>query len=94
MIRLINLITLFVLFSSLPFSLSAQNEGEKVLKIMGDRYSPPYEYVNREQEPIGFNIDLIKEIMKRLDLPYKIELEFWNYALDSWVCFVLSSRSI
>ncbi len=36
---------------------------------------PPYTFLNRDGEPAGFNIDLIKTILKRLDIPYVIRLK-------------------
>lgn len=36
---------------------------------------PPYTFLNKDGEPQGFNIDLIKAIMKRLDIPYIIRLK-------------------
>ena len=64
-------------------SSATTKEGKKTIKIVGDKYAPPYEYLNREFEPIGFNVDLIKEIMERLDQPYVIELGVWDDVLDS-----------
>ncbi len=36
---------------------------------------PPYTFLNRDGEPAGFNIDLIKTILRRLDIPYIIKLK-------------------
>lgn len=36
---------------------------------------PPYTFLNKDGEPDGFNIDLIKIIMRRLDIPYIIRLK-------------------
>lgn len=35
---------------------------------------PPYTFLNKDGEPEGFNIDLIKAIMHKLDIPYIIRL--------------------
>ena len=64
-------------------SSATTKKGKKTIKSVGDKYAPPYEYFNREFEPIGFNVDLIKEIMERLDQPYVIELGVWDDVLDS-----------
>lgn len=35
---------------------------------------PPYTFLNNDGEPMGFNIDLVKIILKRLNIPYIIKL--------------------
>ena len=42
--------------------------------ILGDKFYPPYEQLNDNGQPEGFAIDLIKEVMKRLKIPYTIRL--------------------
>jgi PAS domain S-box-containing protein len=42
--------------------------------ILGDKFYPPYEQLNDKGQPEGFTIDLIKEVMKRLNIPYTIKL--------------------
>lgn len=36
---------------------------------------PPFSYMNDEGEPEGFNIDLVKEMLKRLNVPFVIKLK-------------------
>ncbi|MGN1263851.1 MAG: PAS domain S-box protein, partial [Prevotella sp.] len=36
---------------------------------------PPYTFLNKEGEPVGFNIDLVKTILRKLDIPYIIRLK-------------------
>lgn len=36
---------------------------------------PPYTFLNKDGEPSGFNIDLIKTILRKLDIPYIIRLK-------------------
>lgn len=43
--------------------------------MMGDKFYPPYEQMNEQGEPIGFTIDLIKIVMKRMNKPYVITLK-------------------
>ena len=40
----------------------------------------PYTFLNEDGEPVGFNIDLIKMLMKELDIPYVIKLKPSNEA--------------
>ena len=36
---------------------------------------PPFSFINEEGQPDGFNIALVKEMMKRLNVPYVIKLK-------------------
>ena len=42
----------------------------------------PYAFLNDTGEPVGYNIDLLKLIFKRLDIPYKIKLKPVKEALS------------
>lgn len=48
---------------------------EETLIIRGSNDFFPFEYLNRRGEPEGFNIDLIKAIMKKLNRNYQLKLE-------------------
>ena len=43
---------------------------------------PPYTFLNKDGEPMGYNIDLIKIILKRLDIPYIIKLRSTSEAYN------------
>jgi ABC-type amino acid transport substrate-binding protein/nitrogen-specific signal transduction histidine kinase/PAS domain-containing protein len=61
---------------------STQSAGKKTssntlpdtVHILGDQFYPPYEFYNTQGVPEGFTIDLIKEVMHRLNIPYTIKL--------------------
>lgn len=42
----------------------------------------PYSFLNENGEPVGYNIDLLKLICKRLDIPYVIKLKPTSEALE------------
>ena len=46
--------------------------------IGGDNQYPPYEYLDDNGQPAGFNVDLTRAIAKQLNLAVKIELDQWN----------------
>lgn len=76
-------IFLILLFFCITAQLFSQNNlfsGEKVLFVSGN--NPPYEYINKQGEIEGYNIDLVKEIMKRINSDYEIKLFNWNDALE------------
>ena len=41
----------------------------------------PYTFLNEAGDPVGYNIDLLKLIMKRLDIPYIVKLKPTSQAL-------------
>jgi len=49
-----------------------------ILKIGGDSDFPPYEFINENGEPDGFNIDILKAVLKVQGIDYNIELNTWN----------------
>jgi len=49
----------------------------KTYLVRGDRYYPPFEFINEKGKPDGFNVDLFKAIAAELDLSYKLELGLW-----------------
>jgi len=76
------------LIANLVFiSLSAQNYGDntvenRILKVRGDQYYPPYEFLNDKGEPDGFNVELFRVMAEQLELKYEIELGPWNQVRD------------
>jgi two-component sensor histidine kinase/ABC-type amino acid transport substrate-binding protein len=63
------LILSFLLFTSNNFAL---------IKVGGDNNFPPYEFINSEGNPDGFNIDILKAVFKVKGIDYTIELDVWN----------------
>src|SRR5690554_728701 len=45
--------------------------------VKGDQFYPPYEFINAEGEPDGFNVELFREIAKELNFEYELQLEPW-----------------
>lgn len=66
---------LLVCFTSLGY---AQNQNMKMLSIGGDFNYPPYEYLDSNQTPRGYNIDLSNEIGKILGLQIQFKLSKWS----------------
>jgi signal transduction histidine kinase/ABC-type amino acid transport substrate-binding protein/CheY-like chemotaxis protein len=60
------------------------SDSQKKLTIKGDKAFPPYEFINKNGQPDGFDIDLIKAIMDRIGQPYSIELDSWNDAFKDF----------
>ena len=58
--------------------LEAAGRGKSRIVIGGDRDFPPYEYLDANGEPAGFNVDLTRAIARRMNLSVDIRLNTWN----------------
>lgn len=50
----------------------------KLLVEVTDQAYPPFSYINDSGEVVGFDIDISKEIAKRLGVDYKVETPSWE----------------
>ncbi|MFW5828369.1 MAG: transporter substrate-binding domain-containing protein, partial [Alkalispirochaeta sp.] len=50
--------------------------------VGGDSNYPPFEFINEEGEPDGFNVDLIRAIARELGLTVEFRLGPWNQVVD------------
>jgi PAS domain S-box-containing protein len=63
------------------------------LCVQGDWNYPPYEYIDEDGTPTGFNVDLFDAIAEVTGLHYKLELKPWNEArssLENGTCDVIT----
>lgn len=73
----------FLIIAAIISSITAKaqnNNGLKYTKqdplVYEDLWDmPPYSFMNEEGQPSGFNVDLVKEIMKRLNVPFVVKLK-------------------
>lgn len=56
----------------------AGTAGRSRLIIGGDSNYPPYEYLDENGQPAGFNVDLTRAIAEDLGLPIEIQLGTWS----------------
>ena len=90
MVRMVTI--LFTIHYSLftPLSAMADNAPDSIVSFSTERplvYEDawdlwPYSFLNENGEPVGYNIDLLKLICKRLDIPYVIKLKPTSEALE------------
>ncbi len=90
MVRMVTI--LFTIHYSLftPLSAKADNAPDSIVRFSTERplvYEDawdlwPYSFLNENGEPVGYNIDLLKLICKRLDIPYVIKLKPTSEALE------------
>lgn len=77
-------ILFFILMTGTPQYVRAYTDSIKsaVIKapliIKGDHFYPPYEFINDNGEPDGFNVELMRALAKELKLEYRLELDVWT----------------
>jgi signal transduction histidine kinase len=73
---------LFVLFCTPSTSLAAPapavTAATHVIKVGGDNNYPPYEFIDSDGKPTGFNVELTQAIAEVMGLNVKIRLGKWN----------------
>lgn len=55
---------------------------ERPLRIVSDWNFAPYEYSNDTGDPDGYNVDIIKEILDNLEIPYIFIMREWSQAVE------------
>ena len=50
----------------------------EVVQVGGDRFYPPYEYLDKEGNPAGFNVELTRAIARVMGMEVEIHLEAWG----------------
>ena len=55
---------------------------KKTILIKGDRTYAPFEFINCNGQPDGFNVELTKAIMEEQGLQYKLELGDWATVIE------------
>ena len=79
-------VLLFYLLTFLPFLRAANSNfgytKEKPLIIVCDWDFRPFEFVNVEGEPAGYNIDVLELIFDQLDIPHKFVMQDWHVATN------------
>ncbi len=58
--------------------IEAAGRGKSRIVIGGDRDFPPYEFLDANGQPAGFNVDLTRAIARRMNLPVEIRLDTWS----------------
>jgi signal transduction histidine kinase/ABC-type amino acid transport substrate-binding protein/PAS domain-containing protein len=76
-------LAVFVLFVFIRGNCAEINPNSlQTIRIIGDKYYPPYEMLDEQGNPVGFCVDLIKEVMKRLNKPYTLRLVSRNEIMN------------
>ena len=78
---------LLALLLCLPLGLPAANEfpeytDEHPLVVVCDWDFRPFEFLDSEGQPAGYNIDVLDMIFERLDIPHKFVMQEWHVATN------------
>lgn len=71
--------------SSYVYATDSINLYNKVIIVKGDNQYCPFEFINNNGEPDGFNVELFKALMTHAGLKYKLSLCDWAVAQDELV---------
>ena len=75
---------LFTIVTSLPAANTFGYSKEHPLVIVGDWDFRPFEFINTEGEPAGYNVDVLNIILDKLDIPHKFVMEDWHMATSKF----------
>lgn len=75
---------LFVVSCEVAWAGAVQTAPVRQLVIKGDRAFPPYEFINEQGKPDGFNVELIHAVMKKVGIPYTLSLEYWPQVVEEF----------
>src|SRR5574344_317762 len=71
------------------------------LVISGNATFYPFEYLNEDDKPSGFNVELLQAVMKELRIPYRYEMKKWNNVVQSFqdgkadvICMMYSDERV
>ena len=68
--------TFIIILCFVPFKIQAREyTREHPLVIEGNWSYPPLEFLDKNGDPQGFNMDMLRILMKRLNIPYVIKLK-------------------
>lgn len=55
-----------------------KNHGDKVIIVGGNRAYPPYEYLDKDGQPAGYNVDLTRAIAKVMGMKVEFRFGAWS----------------
>ncbi len=55
-----------------------RNLESDVVQVGGDRFYPPYEFIDKDGNPAGFNVDLTRAIARAMGMEVEIHLGAWG----------------
>ena len=82
--KTINLILLLTIYQTiLPIYAVSKSTDTTTIRIVGDRMYPPYEFLDNNNNPTGFVVDLVKAVMDDMGRKYTLELCHFTDAVEA-----------
>lgn len=82
--KTINLILLLTIYQTiLPIYAVSKSTDTTTIRIVGDRMYPPYEFLDNNDKPTGFVVELSKAIMDDMGRKYTLELCHFTDAVEA-----------
>ena len=82
--KTINLILLLTIYQTiLPIYAESKNPDTTTIRIVGDRMYPPYEFLDNNNNPTGFIVDLVEAVMDDMGRKYTLELCHFTDAIEA-----------
>ena len=79
---IVSLLCLFAFTSFLPAANDFGYTKEHPLVIVSDWDFRPFEFINAEGQPAGYNVDVLNLILDQLDIPHKFVMQEWHVATE------------
>ncbi|RTR04356.1 transporter substrate-binding domain-containing protein [Halomonas nitroreducens] len=61
-----------------PSAGAASDNADRVIVVGGDHYHPPYEFLDEDGRPAGYNVELTRAIAEVMGIEVRIELGPWS----------------
>lgn len=61
---------------------TGQSKMEKIV-VRGCNNYPPFEFINKQGKPDGFNVDLFEAVMRTINVPYDLQLGEWDEVVEA-----------
>src|SRR6056297_2494661 len=62
---------------------TAVSSPSDTLHYLGDENYPPFEFINQQGKPAGFNVTVFEKLAETLNYNYTIDLIPWHQVVDS-----------
>ncbi len=82
---------IFIIFLLPLFFVASGHCGEKNELVVGLKIAPPFVDLDENENPVGFSVDLIKEILLHIDIPRKVKWHV-DYDIPSHLKSVMENR--
>ena len=77
-----SIIAIILLGSFILLQAETQDSGNRKIIVGGDYNFPPYEFLDKDQKPAGYNVELINAVAQEIGLKVEFRLDKWSKVKD------------